>query len=261
VFAAFPAAKEMMTMRFRPLTLILIMFSALVGADDVSTGTFADRIAVVPRYADDLQADTQRMPVEVIGFSRIATGMTVADVGSIRGYFAEVLAVAVGNSGSVYAQNDGFVRSLDKGRVGEAFDSRFAGDRVPNVIRWDREFDALDFLPDSLDAATIMFVYHDLVLFYPRETRIYVLQQLRVAIKPGGYLVVGDHQGIDRETARELHRISSDTVLDEVLLAGFELIDSSDLLRNEDDDLSASIFEPSLRGKTDRFLFLFRSPG
>jgi predicted methyltransferase len=46
-----------------------------------------------------------------------------------------------------------------------------------------------------------------------------------------------------------------------VLLAGFELIDSSDLLRNEDDDLSASIFEPSLRGKTDRFLFLFRSPG
>jgi predicted methyltransferase len=261
VLAAFEAAKETIIMRFSPLTLILIMSSALVGAGDVSTGSFADRFALVPRYGDDLETDTQRMPVEVIGFSRIAAGMTVADLGSVRGYFAEVLAIAVGDSGTVFAQNDTFVLSLDKGRVGEAFASRFAGDRVPNVIRWEREFDELDFMPASLDAATIMFVYHDLVLFYPRETRIYVLQQLRIAIKPGGYLVVGDHQGIDSETAPGLHRISSDTVLDEVLLAGFELVDSSALLRNDGDDLSVSIFEPSLRGKTDRFLFLFRSPG
>lgn len=248
-------------MQSKLLTLILLLIAPLVGAGDVSTSNFADKLLAAPRYGDDLESDKQRLPVEVIGFSRIVTGMTVADIGSIWGYFAEILSIAVGQRGLVYAQNDRFVLGLDKGRVGAAFEARFADERLSNVIRWEREFDELDFVPASLDAATIMFVYHDIVLFYPRETRIYVLQQLRVAIKPGGYLVVGDHQGMDRDTAPELHRISSDAVLDEILLAGFELVDSSDLLRNKDDDLSISIFDPSIRGNTDRYLFLFRSPG
>jgi len=34
----------------------------------------------------------------------------------------------------------------------------------------------------------------------------------------------------------------------------------SDLLRQPDDDLSTMVFDPSIRGKTDRFLLRLRKP-
>ena len=43
--------------------------------------------------------------------------------------------------------------------------------------------------------------------------------------------------------------------------AGFELDASSDLLRNAEDNYETIVFDPSVRGKTDRFLLRFRKPG
>jgi predicted methyltransferase len=40
--------------------------------------------------------------------------------------------------------------------------------------------------------------------------------------------------------------------------AGFELVASSDLLRNPADDHALLVFDPKIRGKTDRFIFKFR---
>ena len=42
--------------------------------------------------------------------------------------------------------------------------------------------------------------------------------------------------------------------------AGFVLEATSDLLRNPDDDHSKLVFDPSIRGKTDRFVLKFRKP-
>jgi predicted methyltransferase len=42
--------------------------------------------------------------------------------------------------------------------------------------------------------------------------------------------------------------------------AGFEVVGSSDLLRNPADDLSSGVFDPAIRGHTDRFLLKLRKP-
>jgi predicted methyltransferase len=40
--------------------------------------------------------------------------------------------------------------------------------------------------------------------------------------------------------------------------AGFSLVAESDLLRNPDDDHSLVVFNPAIRGKTDRYILKFQ---
>ena len=42
--------------------------------------------------------------------------------------------------------------------------------------------------------------------------------------------------------------------------AGFVLAGTSDILRNPADDHSLLVFDPKIRGKTDRFIFKFKKP-
>ena len=42
--------------------------------------------------------------------------------------------------------------------------------------------------------------------------------------------------------------------------AGFVLEAQSDMLRNPEDDHSKNVFDPSIRGRTDRFIYRFRKP-
>ena len=41
---------------------------------------------------------------------------------------------------------------------------------------------------------------------------------------------------------------------------GFEIEAKSDLLRNADDDRKKTVFDPEIRGKTDRFVMRLRKP-
>ena len=42
--------------------------------------------------------------------------------------------------------------------------------------------------------------------------------------------------------------------------AGFEIEAKSHLLRNADDDRKKTVFDPEIRGKTDRFVMRLRKP-
>ncbi len=56
------------------------------------------------------------------------------------------------------------------------------------------------------------------------------------------------------------HRIDPAAVKAEVVKAGFEFVGESDVLRNPADDHSANVFDPSIRGHTDQFVYKFRKP-
>jgi predicted methyltransferase len=60
--------------------------------------------------------------------------------------------------------------------------------------------------------------------------------------------------------AGSLHRIDPDVVKADFESAGFVLDGTSDVLRNPADDHSLKVFDPAIRGKTDRFLFRFVKP-
>ena len=59
---------------------------------------------------------------------------------------------------------------------------------------------------------------------------------------------------------KTLDRGDAEMIKGEILAAGFELEAESDLLRNPADDRQRNVFEPEMRGKTDRFIFKFRKP-
>ena len=63
-----------------------------------------------------------------------------------------------------------------------------------------------------------------------------------------------------RATVEKLHRIDPNVVKADFKRAGFQLVATSDMLRNPADDRSLLVFDPKVRGKTDRFVFKFRKP-
>jgi predicted methyltransferase len=58
-----------------------------------------------------------------------------------------------------------------------------------------------------------------------------------------------------------MHRIDPASVRKEIEAAGFVFEAKIDDLRNINDDHSRSVFDPSVRGKTDQFVYKFRKPG
>ncbi|MBX9459956.1 MAG: methyltransferase, partial [Brevundimonas sp.] len=67
--------------------------------------------------------------------------------------------------------------------------------------------------------------------------------------------------GSDLAAADSLHRIDIEAVRREVTAAGFVLDGESDLLADAADPRTASVFDPSIRGKTSQFMLRFRKPG
>ena len=63
-----------------------------------------------------------------------------------------------------------------------------------------------------------------------------------------------------RATVEKFHRIDPNVAKADFKRAGFVVVKSSDALRNSADDHNLLVFDPKVRGKTDRFVFEFRKP-
>ena len=86
---------------------------------------------------------------------------------------------------------------------------------------------------------------------------------IMAALKPGGVFFIIDHVGPDVKTPEQIdkvHRIDPALVKEQVLAAGFKLEAESNLLKNAADPHTASVFDASIRGKTDQFIFKFVKP-
>jgi predicted methyltransferase len=83
------------------------------------------------------------------------------------------------------------------------------------------------------------------------------------ALKPGGVYVVIDHvapAGSGMADTDTLHRIDPAIVKKQVLAAGFVFAGESKLLRNSADPHTILVFDKSIRGHTDQFVYRFRKP-
>jgi len=216
------------------------------------------------RRAADLERDAGRKPAEVLAFFGIEPGMAVLDLFSGGGYYSELLSYVVGPDGRVVSHSNAAYLSF----VGDEFNERHADGRLANVEVLMAENNELELTADSFDAVTVILAYHDIYYAdpensWPKIDGPKLLAELYKGLKPGGLLGVVDHYaeaGSPRETGNSVHRIDPGIVISELEIAGFVLDDKSQVLRNMDDDYSKIVFNPELRGKTDRFVLLFRKP-
>jgi len=216
------------------------------------------------RPAEAVTLDEGRKPAEVLSFLGLQTGMAAADLITGSGYWAEIMARAVGPKGHVTAfEPDQFYTTPKEQETIAALLAREPGIRL---VRY--PFEAFAAAPRSFDFAIISLNYHDLYWTseqykIPRTDPAAFLKTLYAAMKPGGIVGVIDHAGPAGDTRAivdRLHRIDPATVQADFRAAGFVLEAQSPLLANPADDHSKLVFDPAIRGKTDRFLYRFRKP-
>jgi len=225
---------------------------------------YAAAINSTTRPDEDRASDAGRQPAAVLEFIGIQPGDVVLEMWAGGGYYTELLAHIVGKDGKVVAHANTPILNF----AGEAHPKRHADGRLPNTEILMAENNELALEAGRFDAATIILNYHD--LYWSSEQ--YGWDQIDIpafhaqlfqSIKPGGILGIVDHQaasGSPGETGNTLHRIDSAIVIAELTAAGFVLDGESDALRNTDDDHTKGVFDPEIRGKTDRYVLRFRKP-
>jgi predicted methyltransferase len=243
----------------RILAALVVIFIAVPAAAD-QHGALAQALAESSRADADKARDAGRKPAAVLTFLEIGNGMIVMDVIAAGGYYTEVLSIAVGESGTVYAQNPSSVLRFRDGANDKALTARLAEDRLPNVVRIDADITETGVEPGSLDAAITALNLHDVYNRDP-EQAVGLLATIRGLLKPGGVLGVIDHQGSPGADNASLHRMEKAQAIEVAGKAGFEVAGDSDLLANPDDDRTQGVFASGLRGKTDRFLLKLVNPG
>jgi predicted methyltransferase len=209
--------------------------------------------------------DEVRRPVEVLRWLGLERGDRVLDYFTGNGYYAEIMARAVGPTGHVIGWNgSGFMAN-------EPIRSALAGirERNRNFAYYATPNTALSFAPNSFDFVMLHLVYHDAYwesarFNLPRIDPNTVTAAIFNATRPGGIVAVIDHvanPGRDtREEVEATHRIVPATIRADFERAGFVFDGESDLLRNPQDDRSVNVFTPSIRGRTDRVVYRFRKP-
>ncbi len=237
------------------LSVVVSSFTSMsVAANEV---TFAKALQSEHRAEKDKERDPGRKPQKVMQFFGIEPGMTVLEVLSSGGYYTEVLSLRVGEKGKVIAQNNKFILEVMDGRFNKEFSKRTAHNRLANVEHYKKEFGEFD-LKNEVDVVTVVLNYHDLYSVVPKKTRMKILEQLKTSLKTDGVLGLIDMESGVGEHDSKLHRIHHQRVRDELAEAGFVLDAEASFLKNKNDDHSKVVFDPSVRGQTDRFVFKFK---
>jgi predicted methyltransferase len=250
------------------------------------------------RTAADRTNDLRRKPEQMLTFIGIRPGIVALDVSAGGGYTTELLARAIGPTGTVYgqrparevsraapapAQPEGESRpgiaaaaapasappapsanpANPAGPVA-ARDAKLRGDNVPAARMVAVNQRSEDPVPEAartggLDLVTLMFNYHD--LGFMGVDRAQMNRAIFQALKPGGLYVIADHAGRPGTGISEsgtLHRIEESFLRQEVESAGFRLVEEGMFLRNPNDPKDRNTPEPPQ--PKDEFVLKFVRP-
>jgi len=223
---------------------------------------FATGIANASDRSDEDKArDMHRKPAEVLEFLGLKPGDTVVDIWASGGWYTEVLSNAVGDEGHVYSQNAPSVLQFRESVYDKALTERLAGGRLGNVERIDVVLAESSIAENSVDLAITALNFHDVYNGNGAEAAEIFMASVYAVLKPGGVFAVIDHAGNADADNTDIHRIDPELAKAAATEAGFIVEAESDLLSHPDDDHTKMVFDPTLRGETDRFILRLRKPG
>lgn len=218
---------------------------------DASLPDYTAVVASPIRSDEDRHMDERRKPLELLRFAQVRPGMNVLDMSAGNGYTTQLLALAVGATGNVWAQTQ---------KMRSGFEKRLAAHPQANIHPLVRSFeDPYPADAPRLDLITFVLNYHDVA--NEAVDRAVMNKRLFEALKPGGHLVLIDHSAKAGSGVRDtntLHRIDEALVVQELQRAGFVVDERSDFLRNPADPRDQAFFD--LKTTSDRFALRLTRP-
>jgi predicted methyltransferase len=199
---------------------------------------------------------------ELIKFARVAAGSTVIDVYPGDGDWTRLFSDIVGPAGRVYSFVPAEVADFKNDPVGRMRTlAKEPGRENVEVVSVDLV--AMAEAIQSVDVLWLHLFYHDLhtaLMQKKGATAADFNRAVYERLKPGGAYIIVDHAaavGAGTSEAPSLHRIEPASVRNEVEAAGFVLDAESTLLANKDDPHAIKVFDPAIKGETDRFAYRF----
>lgn len=246
------------------LMLGAALAATLLAAGAADAKPDANQMAAVAdkaRPAADTRRDAERKPAEMLEFAGVKQGQTVVDLIPGGGYFTRIFSKAVGPKGVVYAAYPPPRPSTDPAKptptpAAETIAAEPAYANVKPIKIAPGSF----AIPTKADLIWTSQNYHDLHNIKTLDIAAFD-KSVFDALKPGGVFVVLDHTAAPgAQVTNTLHRIDPAVVKKEVEAAGFKFEGESKVLANPADDHSKAVFDPSIRGHTDQFVYKFRKP-
>jgi predicted methyltransferase len=214
------------------------------------------------RHDGESDRDMERKPVATLEFFGLRDDMRVLELVPGSGWYTAILAKVLAENGELYVA------------IGE----RFLGDRLLQLegklevvgqgIVFERDESQPGFVGnlqnvelgvDKLDMVLTFRNVHNI----SKPSRAELNKAVFDALEPGGIYGIIDH------TRRHMAPVTGETwrradpveIIEEVLDAGFEFVDYSDLHYRADDELRYDTLRPSIDRFSDRFTLKFRKPG
>ncbi len=215
-----------------------------------------------PARKDDAANDERRKAAAVVAFTKVKPGEKVLELVPGSGYWTRLFSAVVGPKGHVFTV---WPKEMEKYAAKSLANWETLVKTAPytNVSLLQQDAASLS-TPEPVDVVFTSQNYHDYhdKFMGPADLGAFGKQVL-AALKPGGVFVVIDHTaraGSGIEDSETLHRIDPEVVKKEMTAAGFVFDGSSDALHNAADPLTAKVFDASIRGQTDQFIYRFRKP-
>jgi predicted methyltransferase len=230
---------------------------AVAAAAKTDTAAISAAVADPARPAADTARDAERKPAQIVAFAGVKPGDTVIELMPGGGYFTRILSKTDGPKGHVYGLvPEGFAKRPGALDGLNALAAQYGNVSIMPV-------DLATFkVPAPADVVWTSENYHD---FHngPTANIPGLNKAVFAALKPGGIYYIEDHaaaKGAGTTTTSTLHRIEAAAAIKEVEAAGFKLDGQSHLLANPADTHDKPVFDPSIRGKTDKFALRFKKP-
>jgi predicted methyltransferase len=202
---------------------------------------------------------------ELIQFAQVDAGSTVIDVYPGDGDWTRRFSDIVGPEGRVYSFIPAEVAHFSSDPVGHMRTLANEPGRE-NVEAVTADLVAMPEVTRPADVLWLHLFYHDLhtTLIQARgATAANFNRAVHERLKPGGSYVIVDHAaaaGSGTNDTQALHRIDPASVRKEVEAAGFVLDAESTVLASKDDSHAIKVFDPTIKGETDRFVYRFVKP-
>lgn len=247
-------------------TLVLALPVAASAASSsghaATTPAYVRKAVADPARKLDASNDARRQVAALMTFAEVKPGQKVVDLIPGSGYFSRVFSAIVGPKGKVYGI---WPDAYDKESGSDSDNLRKLASQphyanISVLVQPAAQFST----PEPVDLVFTSQNYHD----YPDKFMgsldpVAFDKQVFAALKPGGLFVVVDHvapAGSGMRDTDTLHRIDPAIVKQQVESAGFVFDGESNVLRNPKDPHGIKVFDKSIRGHTDQFVYRFRKP-